>query len=85
MAGRGARIGIVVITVREVRAAIQKHAETAVTKLIVIALQVVPAKLVNHDHDHQLGMTVIGGSKACDAAADGDRSNDQCEQEAKSD
>src|SRR5215813_1609188 len=60
MSGRSPRIGIVVITIREVGAAIKKKPEPALAKLVAIALQVVSAKLVDDNHDHELGMTVVG-------------------------
>ena len=56
MSGSRSRIGIIVITIREVRATLQKDAEAALNELIVVALQIIAAKLVDHDDHDQLGM-----------------------------
>ncbi len=65
MAGRGAGVGVVVIAVGEVCAMVEQKSEAAFTPLIAIALQVVAAKLVDHDDDDQLRPGVVGGTEAC--------------------
>ena len=55
-----ARVGVVVIAIRKVGAVIEEEAEAGVAELIAVALQVVAAKLVDHDHHDQLGMAVVG-------------------------
>ena len=55
VSGSRARVGVVVIAVGEVCAVIEQETKSAVAKLIAIALQIVAAKLVNHDHDDSLG------------------------------
>src|SRR5260370_277189 len=61
MSGSGAAVGVVVVTVGEISAAIEKHAEASLTKLVTIAFKIVAAELVNHDYDNELGASVVGG------------------------
>jgi LmbE family N-acetylglucosaminyl deacetylase len=63
VARSGARVGVVVVTVGEVGAVIEEKTESAFAELIAVALQIVAAKLVDHDHHDQLGMGVVGGGK----------------------
>ena len=64
MPGRGAGVGVVVIAIGEVGAVVEQQAEPAFAPLIAITLQIVAAKLVDHDDDHQLGTRVVGGTEA---------------------
>ena len=43
---------------------VEQQAEAAFAPLIAIALQIVAAKLVDHDDDDQLGTGVVGGTEA---------------------
>jgi hypothetical protein len=61
MAGRGARVGVIVIAVREIRAAIEEDPKAAFAELVAIALEVVGPELVDYDHDHELGASIVGG------------------------
>src|ERR1700686_3345621 len=45
-------IGVVIVAIAEISAVVKKHAKSTLAKLIPITLQVVPAKLVNHNHNH---------------------------------
>src|SRR5258708_10991522 len=58
------RIGIIVITIREVCPAIHENAKASRNKLIVVPLQIVPTKLIDHNDHNKLGMSVISGSKS---------------------
>ena len=62
MPGGRSRVGVVVVAVREIGTTIEQQAKPTLHELIAIPLQVVTTKLVNHDDDNQLGMTVVGGS-----------------------
>src|ERR1700674_3592307 len=61
MSGSGSAVGVVVVTVGEIGAAIEKHAEASLTKLVTIAFKIVAAELINHDYDNELGASVVGG------------------------
>jgi hypothetical protein len=39
---------------------VEKHPEPALAKLIAITLKVIATKLINHDDNHEPGMSVIG-------------------------
>ena len=64
MAGCGAGVGVVVIAVGEVSPVIQEQPEAAVSELVSVALEVVPAKLVNDYNHDQPWVSVVGGSKS---------------------
>ncbi len=64
MPGRSARVGVIVVTVGEVSAMFEQQAKTAFAPLVAIALQVVAAKLIDHDNDDHLRPCVIGRSEA---------------------
>ena len=73
VSGSGAGVGIVVIAVGKICAVIQKKAEAGIAELVAIALQIVTAELVDHDHDHEFGMAVIGrGSRGDGSEEEGD-------------
>ena len=59
MSGAGTSVGVVVVAVGEIGAAVQEEAETALAELIAISLKVVGAELVNNDDDYQLGTRII--------------------------
>ena len=59
MSRGGTGIGVIIVAVSEVGAVVEQQAESAFTKLVAIPLKIVAAKLIDHDHDHQLGMAVI--------------------------
>ena len=61
MSRSGAGIGIVVIAISEICAAIEKHAEPSIAKLVAIAFQIVAAELVDHNDDNELGMGIVSG------------------------
>ena len=71
VSGSGAGVGVIVVAVGEISAAIEKHAETSVAELVAIAFQVVAAELVDHDDDNELGAGVVSGRE---------RGRDQAEQ-----
>ena len=48
---------------------VEKEAEAGVSELVAVALQIVAAKLVDHDHHNQLGMAVVSGGEAGDRQA----------------
>src|SRR5947208_8418129 len=64
VARRGARVGVIVVTIGEIRSVIKKEAESAFAELVAITLQVVATKLIDYDNDDQLGAGIIGGRKA---------------------
>ena len=64
MSGRGAGVGVVVVAVGKVGAMVEQQAEPAFAPLVAIALQIVAAKLVDHDDDNKLGTCVISGTEA---------------------
>jgi hypothetical protein len=57
----GASIGVVVVAIGEICSPFEKDAKASLDKLIVVALEIIAAKLVDHDDDNQLRMIVIGG------------------------
>jgi hypothetical protein len=63
MSRSSARVRVVIVAIREVRATIEKHAKASVAEFIAIAFEVIPAELINDDDDHELGMTVISRGK----------------------
>src|SRR5581483_2606825 len=64
MSGSGAGVRVLVIAVREVSSPVGQEPEPARAELIVVALEVVSAKLIYHNDHHQLGPGVIGGGKS---------------------
>src|SRR5580700_8346922 len=64
VSGGGAGVGIVVVTVGEIRTMVEEEAESAFAELVVIALQIVTAKLVDDNHHDELGMGVVSGGEA---------------------
>ena len=81
VAWRGPGIGVVVIAVGKVRAVIEEDAESGIAELIMIAIQIVAAELINHDDDNQLGMSVVGGCKTVWAGEK--NSGEACQKERK--
>src|SRR4029077_2075718 len=65
MSGRGAGVGVVVIAVSKVRAMFEQKSKASLTPLVAIAFQIVGAKLVDHNDDHQLRPGVVSGTIAC--------------------
>src|ERR1700730_16769143 len=63
VSGSGAGVGVVVVTVGEIGAAIEKHAEASLPKLVTIAFKIVAAELINHDYDNEPGASVVGGGE----------------------
>src|SRR5207244_9569375 len=63
VAGRSARVGVVVVTIGEIRSVIKKEAESALAELVAIAFQIVATELIDYDNDDQLGAGIIGRCK----------------------
>src|SRR5947208_5191141 len=63
VAGRGAGVGVVVVTIGEIRAVIEKEAESALAELVLITLQIVATELIDYDNDDQLGAGIVGRRK----------------------
>src|ERR1700674_969033 len=61
VSGSGAGVGIVVVAIGEISAAIEKHAEASVTELVAIAFEIVAAELVNHDDHNEFGAGIVSG------------------------
>src|SRR5579871_125353 len=70
MTGSRARIGVVVIAVGKVGAVIDQEAKASVAELVVIALEIISAKLIDDDDYDKLGVPRIGRgetvSRNCD-------------------
>jgi hypothetical protein len=64
--GSGASVRIVVIAVRKISAVIEEKTKSGVAELIAIAFEIVSAELIDHDHDYQLGMAVVGRRSSAD-------------------
>src|SRR5437870_9967397 len=64
VAGRGAGVGVVVVTIGEIRSVIKKEAESALAELVAIAFQIVATELIDYDNDDQLGAAIVGRRKA---------------------
>src|SRR5271157_5917933 len=77
VSGSGAGIGVIVVAVGEISAAIEKQAETAVAELIAIAFQVVAAELVNHDDHNELRMCVVSGREPSRDQAEPDQRHEK--------
>jgi len=45
---------------------IEQKTKSGVPELIVVALEIVTAELIDHNHDDELGVTVVGGTEAGD-------------------
>src|SRR4029077_12449310 len=56
------------IAIREVGAMVQEEPEAAVAELIAIPLQIVAAKLIDHNDHNQFGMPVVGRCRGRDRA-----------------
>src|SRR5215467_7251 len=63
VSGCSPRVGIVVLTVREVSASLKKRAKSAVAKLFAKSFKVIGAKLVDDDDDDQAWMAVVSGGR----------------------
>ena len=63
VARRSSRIRISVVAIREPGALVGEHAKATGTEAIMVALQVITAKLVNHNDDDQLRAGIVGGRK----------------------
>src|SRR5512135_2437713 len=64
VAGSGAGVGVIVTAVVEVSAVVHEQAKPVGTEIVVIALRIVAAKLVNNDHHYQLRPAIVGGSQS---------------------
>ncbi len=71
VSGGRTSVGVVVVAVRKIGTVIHQETETRVAKLIVVALEIISAELVDDNHDYKLGMSVISGG------GDWDRPRDQ--------
>jgi hypothetical protein len=60
MAGSGLGVGVIVVAVFEISAFIEEQAEAAALEIGTIAVEVVGAKLIDHEDDDQPGMAVVG-------------------------
>src|ERR1700677_3419401 len=58
--GSGLGVGVIVVTVFEVGALVEEKAEAPALEVSAVAVEVVTAKLVNHQDDHQPRMRVVG-------------------------
>ena len=65
MSGRGAGVGVVVIAVGEIGAMVEQETEAAFAPLVVVSLQIVAAKLVDHDDDYEFGPGVVSRAEGC--------------------
>src|SRR5437660_5262729 len=63
MSGRGARVGVVVVTIREISAVLEQKPKAAFTPLVAVTLEIVTSKLVDHYDDDELGASVVGRSE----------------------
>src|ERR1700722_4062945 len=70
----GAGVGVVVVAVSEVRTAVEEKAKTGVAELIAVTLEIIAAKLVDHNDHDQLGASVVGRGKG---GSGEDRNSDQ--------
>src|SRR5690242_15191900 len=66
MSGRGAGVGVFVIAVGEIGSMIDQETEAAFTPLVVVSLQIVAAKLVDHDDHYEFGPCVVSRGEGCD-------------------
>ena len=64
MTSRSVSVGVIVVAIGEIGAAVEQEAKSAFPKLISVAFQIVAAKLVNDDDDDELGMRVVSRAKA---------------------
>src|SRR5437867_3879289 len=62
--GGGAGIGVLVIAVGKIGAAIQQKSKTTLAELIAKTFQVIRTKLVDHKYDDQLRVGIVGRAKA---------------------
>ncbi len=58
--GSSAGIGVVVIAIGEVGAAVKKEPESAIAKLVAITFEIVATELVNDNDDDQFGPAIVG-------------------------
>ena len=59
-----ASVGVIVVAIGEVCAAIQKKPEASFGKLVAVALQVIAAELIDDNDDDELGVSVV---RRCEA------------------
>src|SRR5207248_6642309 len=81
MAGRSARVGVVVVAFAEICSVIKKEAESAFAELVAITLQVVATELIDYDNDDQLGAGIVGRRKAQANEPDKEKSKDHAAKE----
>src|SRR5436189_4866747 len=81
VAGRGAGVGVVVVTIGEIRAVIEKEAESAFAELVLITGQIVATELIDYDNDDQLGAGIVGRRKAQANEPDKEKSKDHAAKE----
>ena len=60
VAGSGLGVGVVVVAIFEVSALVEEEAEAAAFEIGTVAVEVVGAKLVDHQDDDQPGMCIVG-------------------------
>src|SRR5271165_5656293 len=77
VSGSGAGVGIVVVAVGEIGAAVKKDAEASVTELVAVAFEIITAELVDHNHDHKLGAGVVSGGESGRSQAEQHQCNAQ--------
>jgi len=76
VAGSSARVGVVVVAIREVGAVVKQETKASVAKLVAIALKIIAAELIDHNDDNELWMAIVGGryrrfrncKESCDAS-----------------
>src|SRR5271165_6575751 len=72
-----ARVGVVVVTGRKISAAIGERAKSTGAELIVITVEIVPAKLIDDEDHQQLGRSLICGAEGRRRGQKDDQQNDR--------
>ena len=63
MSGCGAGVCVIVVAVRKVSAVIEEKTKATFAQLIVVAIQVIAAKLVDHNDYDKFRVSIVGRSE----------------------
>ncbi len=64
VAGASLGVGVVVVAVFKICTVVEKKAEPTAFEIGAVAVEIVGAKLIDHQDDDQPGMCVVGAGKA---------------------
>ena len=77
VAGSGLGVGVVVVAIFKIGAFVEEEAEAAPFEIGTIAVEVVSAKLIDHEDDDQMGPPVVGAGPSQWGPGDNEESEEQ--------